>query len=234
MANELSYAAIFDIVSVAGNAGSPLLNQVSASVGGSGRENAFDCAWSIVVGSSELSITKTHTGNFTQGQSGAAYTVTVSNTGNSATTGTVTVTETAPSCLTVTSIVGSGWACNTSTCTRSDALAGGFSYPGIFVIVNVAGNAGSPLWNQVSASGGGSATANASDSTIIIVPGTPTLSITKTHSGNFTQGQVGATYTVTVSNAGNAGTSGTVTVTETAPTGLTVTSMSGSGWTCNT
>src|SRR5207302_865455 len=87
------------------------------------------------------------------------------------------------------------------------------------------------LLNQVSASGGGSTAANASDSTTIVAP---VLNITKTHSGNFSQGQVGATYTVTVSNGGNSGTSGTVTVTETAPTGLTVTAMAGNGWTCNT
>ena len=59
----------------------------------------------------------------------------------------------------------------------------------------------------------------------------PVLSITKTHSGNFAPGQAGATYSVVVSNAGNP-TTGTVTVTETVPTGLTLVSMSGTGWTC--
>src|SRR5207237_752813 len=134
------------------------------------------------------------------------------------TTGTVTVTETAPTGLTVMAMAGNGWTCNTATCTRSDALPGGLSYPPITVTVNVAGNAGSPQLNQVSASGGGSPTANASDSTTIVAPA---LNITKTHSGNFSQGQVGARYTVTLSNARNSATSGTVTVTETAPTGLT-------------
>ncbi len=61
----------------------------------------------------------------------------------------------------------------------------------------------------------------------------PVLTVTKTHAGNFTQGQNGATYTVTVSNAaGTAATSGTVTVTETAPSGLSLVSMAGTGWTC--
>ena len=47
------------------------------------------------------------------------------------------------------------------------------------------------------------------------------------------QGQQGATYTVTVSNAASAGpTSGTVTVTDTIPSGLTLVSMAGPGWTC--
>jgi YVTN family beta-propeller protein len=188
----------------------------------------------LVTPSAALSVTKTHSGNFMQGQVGATYTVTVFNGGNTGTSGTVTMTETAPTGLTVTAMGGTGWTCNTATCTRGDALAGGMGYPAITVTVNVAGNAGSSLLNQVSASGGGSATANTSDSTIITATGTPALSVTKTHSGNFTQGQVGAAYTVTVSNGGNAGTTGTVTVTEAAPSGLTVTSMAGTGWTCNT
>jgi uncharacterized repeat protein (TIGR01451 family) len=61
----------------------------------------------------------------------------------------------------------------------------------------------------------------------------PLLSITKTHSGSFSTGQQNAVYTVTVSNGANAGpTSGTVTVTETVPSGLTLVSMAGTGWTC--
>ena len=61
----------------------------------------------------------------------------------------------------------------------------------------------------------------------------PALSITKAHTGDFTQGQVNATYTVAVSNSVGAGaTSGTVTVTETIPPGLSLVSMAGTGWTC--
>ncbi len=61
----------------------------------------------------------------------------------------------------------------------------------------------------------------------------PTLSITKTHAGSFFKGQTNATYTVIVGNTGTAATSGTVTVTETVPSGLTLVSMSGSGWSCS-
>ena len=180
-----------------------------------------------------LAITKTHIGNFMQGQIGATYTVTVSNTGVAATVGQVTMTETPPAGLTVTGMSGTGWVCNTSTCTRSDLLAGGASYPPITVTVNVAGNATSPVTNQVSVSGGGSAGVNATDATAISGAG-PALTISKTHSGSFAQGQVGAQYTVTVTNNSGMSTSGLVTMTETPPAGLTVTGMSGTGWACNT
>ncbi len=59
------------------------------------------------------------------------------------------------------------------------------------------------------------------------------LGVAKTHSGNFALGQTGATYSEVVGNNPLAGpTSGTVTVTEIVPTGLTLVSMSGSGWSC--
>jgi uncharacterized repeat protein (TIGR01451 family) len=60
----------------------------------------------------------------------------------------------------------------------------------------------------------------------------PVLSITKSHIGSFTLGQQGASYTVKVSN-GIAATTGGVTVTEAAPPGLTLVSMTGTGWNCS-
>ncbi len=119
-----------------------------------------------------LSIMKSHSGNFAQGQSGATYTVTVSN-GSTAgpTSGTVTVTETVPAGMTLVSMAGTGWTCpgGGTTCTRSDALTTGASYPAITVTVNVAANASSTVTNSVVVSGGGSAAANWSDPTTITV-----------------------------------------------------------------
>jgi hypothetical protein len=61
----------------------------------------------------------------------------------------------------------------------------------------------------------------------------PDLAIVSSHTGNFDQGQLGATYSLAVSNNGPGPTSGPVTVTETLPSpGLTLVSMSGAGWTC--
>jgi hypothetical protein len=71
---------------------------------------------------------------------------------------------------------------------------------------------------------------------ILTVGGLPIFSISKHHTGTFTAGQANATSTVTVSNTSTAGvgpTSGQVTVTESVPTGMTLQSMSGTGWDCS-
>ncbi len=57
------------------------------------------------------------------------------------------------------------------------------------------------------------------------------LAITKSHSGTFTQGDAARTYTITVTNVGSLATTGTVSVVDALPTGLTATAMSGTGWT---
>jgi CSLREA domain-containing protein len=73
--------------------------------------------------------------------------------------------------------------------------------------------------------------AGASGSVLVTLPSD--LTITGVHSGNFFQGQIGATYHITVSNVGANATVGAVTVTDTLPAGLTATAISGAGWTCN-
>jgi uncharacterized repeat protein (TIGR01451 family) len=220
-------------VNVASNAPSSVLNHATISGGGTtATGGAFDNT-TIDPAVPVLSITKTHTGNFTQGQTGATYTVTVSNTGNAPTSGTITVTETVPSGLTLVSMTGTGWTCPSpgNTCSRSDALAAGASYPVITVTVNVSATATSPQVNQVSASQPGVPPANTSDSTNID-PGMPVLAATKTHNGNFSQGETNATYKVTVTNTGPVPTVGPMNVDDVVPPGLTFVSMSGTGWNC--
>jgi len=60
----------------------------------------------------------------------------------------------------------------------------------------------------------------------------PDLSITKTHTGAFTAGTNGV-YTLTVINGGAGSTTGTITVTDPLPTGLSFVSGTGGGWTCS-
>lgn len=109
----------------------------------------------------DLSITKTHTGNFTQGQTGATYTLTATNSGTASTTSNVTVTDTLPSDLIPTAASGTGWNCNISgqtvSCTRTTftALAAGSSYPPITITVSVVNSALSTVTNTARVSGGG-------------------------------------------------------------------------------
>ena len=123
-------------------------------------------------------VTATPAGTFSQGQTGGTYTVTVSNVWTAPTSGTVTLTETIPQGLSLVSLSGTGWTCapGASTCTRTDPLSVGASYPPITVTVNVAANA--PPWatNFVTASGGGLTTATAADLTPIAVAG-PQISL---------------------------------------------------------
>ena len=180
-----------------------------------------------------LTVSVSHTGNFAPGQQGATYTLTVTNNGDGPTNGTtVTVTDSVPTGMTLVSMAGSGWTCMSNSCTRSDLLSAGKSYPSITTTVNVAANATSPETNQVSVSGGGSVSASGTDPTTV-APLFVKLTVSASHTGNFQAGQYGATYTVTLTNAGTGPTDGsTVTVTDLVPAGMTFISMAGSGWTC--
>ena len=120
----------------------------------------------------DLTVTKAHSGNFTQGQTGAQYTITVKNSGTGSTVGAVTVVDALPSGLTATGITGSGWACTLSplSCTRSDTLTAGSSYLPITLTVNVSSQAPPSVTNTVVVSGGSETNTNndsASDVTTI-------------------------------------------------------------------
>lgn len=119
--------------------------------------DGFAATATITVQTADLSITKTHTGNFFRGQTGATYTLTVKNVGSGASSGTVTLTDTLPSDLTATAIAGTGWTCTlaTLTCTRADVLNGGASYPAVTLTVNVSGTAAATVTNTAKVAGGG-------------------------------------------------------------------------------
>lgn len=123
----------------------------------------------------DLNISKTHSGNFIQGEYGAQYTITVKNIGGAPSNGPVTVVDNLPAGLTATKFeadFGSDWSCTLAnlTCTQSDALGVGQTYPPITLTVHVSNNAPSMVTNTATVSGGGDAkTTNntANDSTIV-------------------------------------------------------------------
>lgn len=108
----------------------------------------------------DLTLAMSHGGNFVKGQSYAPYTIVVSNVGELATDGTkVGVSITLPAGLTATALSGSGWNCVLSaivrSCTRTDVLPNGASYPTITLAVGVANNAAASLISTARVSGGG-------------------------------------------------------------------------------
>jgi len=144
-------------VNVTGTTAGNKVNTSGAVTSANGGTGNTATASVVVLPRPDLTITKTHAGNFTPGQVGATYTITVSNVGAGATVGTVTVVDTLPAGLTATNIAGTGWACTlgTLTCTRADVLNAGASYPAITLTVNVASNVGGTVTNTVTVSGGG-------------------------------------------------------------------------------
>jgi Domain of unknown function DUF11/Fibronectin type III domain len=166
----------------------------------------------------DLAIVKSHTGNFAQGQSGAIYTISVSNAGANPSSGTVSVTDALPSGLTATALSGTGWTCvlGTLTCTRSDSLSSGASFPAITLTVGVAGNAPANVTNTATLSiAGDTNSANNianDDTTIVGVPAAPTA-VTATAGNTLAT----VSFTPPASNGGSA------------ITGYVVTSIPGGG-----
>jgi uncharacterized repeat protein (TIGR02543 family) len=156
-------------------------------------------AWSIVtfiLAQPDLTITKHHSGSFTQGSTGS-YKLVVSNAVADPTYGTVTVVDNPPASETVTAMSGKGWTCDvpTATCTRADVLAPGASYPSIGVKVTVAADAPASVTNHASVSGGGDvnlANNTADDPTTILKQQFP-LTVAVTGSGSVGSDSGGVT-----------------------------------------
>jgi uncharacterized repeat protein (TIGR01451 family) len=215
----------------------------SATVSGGGDTTcpvAARCTGSVPVplgGNADLTIAKSHTGDFTPGQIGASYSIVVSNIGSTSTDAPVSVSDTLPTGLTATAIAGSGWTCSLAplACNRADFLDAGASWPPITVTVNVADEVAEQVINVATVSGGGDDTPlnnTAQDPTAIPAVTGPDLQASKTHTGTFLRGQTGALFVIGIANVGTGDTAGVVTVTDTLPTGLTATAIAGSGWTC--
>ncbi len=131
----------------------------------------------------DLTVLLDHGNGLTQGQTGAEYHITITNVGTFASLGIVSVTDSLPTGITATAIAGSGWACTLASvsCTRSDSLPVGASYPAITVTVNVASSLTGSVTNVATVSGGGDANASNNSATDVSPARTPTsigLSVT--------------------------------------------------------
>jgi uncharacterized repeat protein (TIGR01451 family) len=236
--NGLSYPPITLTVNIDPSATiGTLVNSATVSGGGeiiTTNDSASDPTV-ITAPAPDMTITSTHAGDFTQGLSGS-YSIIVGNGGPVPTTGTVTVTDNLPSGLVATAAIGSGWSCTVSTsivtCTRSDVLAPSSSYPAITLSVGVSANAPALVTNVAMVSGGGELDSGetASDSTNIIQ--LPILDIIPIIGDNLVQGATNSSWLQEPRNTGDGATSGLITVTESFNPGVTLTSISGTGWNC--
>ncbi len=178
-----------------------------------------------VLGSPELTLTKTaSSASFVVGVP-ASYTLQLQNTGVVATTAAASITDTIPSGLTLGTLpAGCTAAGQTVTCTIAAGLAAGANTS--FVIPVTPTLAAVPsVSNTATVNGGGDPTCPAAtrcSSTVVTPVNAPELTITKTASAaSFTVGTP-ATYTLQVSNTGTAATTATITITDTIPSGLTL------------
>jgi uncharacterized repeat protein (TIGR01451 family) len=224
-------------VNVANNAAASLTN-VATVVGGGEVNTSNDTASdpTTIVQKPDLTIAKTHTGNFTQGDVGDTYTITVNNVGFASSSGLVTVSDTLPAGLTPTAFSGTGWSTSISgqtvTATRSDALATGSSFAALTVTVNVANNAPSSVTNVGTVAGGGEVnTSNdtASDPTTIVQ--TAHLTITKDDgSATYTPGN-NVSYTIIINNPAGSADAQNAIFSDPLPAGVTFVSLSlPAGW----
>src|SRR5262249_10250728 len=152
----------------------------TATVAGGGELNTANDSASDptnVTQVADLTISKSHTGNFRQGDAADTYTVTVSNVGPGPTAGAVTVTDALPTALAPTGAANgtiNGWTVSfsgqTITATRSDALNNGASYPAFPPPRSSDRNAPASVTNTATVAGGGEVNAandSASDPTNI-------------------------------------------------------------------
>ncbi len=226
-------------VTVAVTGGTTYFIMVSdwAGIGGTSVLNLVSGPAPASAGTPDMTVVGSHAGSFTEGQTGAFYTISVTNSGTGPTTGTVTVVDTLPSQFqaTTTAMTGTGWTCvlGTRSCTRSDALAGGNSYPVVTLTFNVPNNTPASVSNTVTVSGGGETnTANdtSTDPTTVVL--VPDMTVAVTNANPIRQGDPAATYTITVTNSGGTATTAAVSVVGSASVGQTFVSLTGTGWTC--
>lgn len=133
----------------------------------------------------DLSINKSHSGNFTVGTNGV-YTITVRNAGSAASSETITVADNLPTGLSFVTGAGTGWTCaasgQTVTCTNAGPIAAGGSST-ITLTVGVAAAAVGSVTNSVTVSNfsdSHSANNTASDPTTVSNATTITAALTLT------------------------------------------------------
>ena len=190
---------------------------------------------SITVQCPALAISNTPDSSSVPAGAAIGYTVTVTSTGTSTATA-VTLSDPLPAGIGVTWSISPAYN-GPGTCTLvNQSLTCSFNNlaanasAAVHVSGTTANSSCGQYTSQATASSGNTGPVQAS-ATVTVQCGT--LTIYETQQGTFNQSQSGVSYVATVTNSGAAATaSGPVTVIETVPAGLTLVSMSGTGWNC--
>lgn len=217
----------------------PSLAATTIGVLSGGTTSTGDLA-SAVVPAPDLSVTKTDGVTNTFQGATLTYTIVVRNDGTYIVTGTVT--DTVPAALT-----GVTWTCAASAGSSCAAASGSGNAINTSATLAASGTATYTVTGTVSPASGTIANTvtvappswlpdatpanNSATDTDTIVPAAD-LSITKAASGAFAVGN-NATYTLTARNNGPQSATGTITVSDTLPAGLSYVSATGTGWTCS-
>jgi len=185
-----------------------------------------------ILGLPAFAIEKQGAATVTQGEA-ITYTITITNVGNAATSGTISVVDVLAAQLGYVSGSGGGFTCSNLllvvTCTRNTSLAAGAS--ATLELVASANSLGS-IVNAATVSGGGALLPAISLDVNTNILGLPAFAIEKQGAATVTQGEA-ITYTITITNVGNAATSGTISVVDVLAAQLGYVSGSGGGFTCS-
>ncbi len=213
-------------------AATPVVNTANVSGGGdpvcpSATTARCNSTTTTPLNAPALTLTKTASSSAFVVGTPASYTLSVQNTGTTATSTTATVTDTIPTGLTIGTLpAGCTAAGQVVTCTIAAGLA--VNATTSFVIpVTPTSTAATPVVNTANVSGGGdpvcpSATTARCNSTTTTPLNAPALTLTKTASSSAFVVGTPASYTLTVTNTGTTATTAASTVTDTIPTGLTI------------
>jgi uncharacterized repeat protein (TIGR01451 family) len=231
LAAGANVAFVIPVTATAAASGTTVVNTATVSGGGDPTcPGAANCTSTVQtpVDRPALAIVKTASAaNFVVGVP-ASYTLTVTNTGSAATTAIATVTDTVPASLMLgtmpTDCSASG---QTVTCTIAAGLAAGANVAFVIPVTPTAAAAGTTIVNTATVAGGGSACPNAASctGTVDVPVDSPALTLVKTASAATFSVNVPASYTLTVTNTGNAATTAVSTVSDMVPTGLTIGAM---------
>jgi uncharacterized protein (TIGR03437 family) len=174
----------------------------------------------LLGGAADLSIAASTGQGFVQGQSGT-YTISVQNVGILPTASIVTVTDSLNPWMTAAAISGAGWTCspNSVSCTRSDALPPGASYPPISLSVSISSSAPSSVNNTVIVSGGNEINAANDSATVqtVLASSAPTITTLV-----LAPGLVGVPYSQSLTAGGGSPPYSWVRVQGSLPNGLTL------------